>query len=260
MRATREATSAAASPAWRCRFATCLRPLLLSALASWPRRFVSVARAASSCLPSLRSSLAAFPATGPDACCAAATRSPTAPMTSAGTLETLALRDRFVDFAMVRLPYPGTRARCGGGSTKPYHLEINAEDVSRVVGGDMNDLFRRIAHKVTLAVGSWQFFLVSLLVILLWAGSGPFFAFSDTWQLVVNTSTTILTYLLGILILLEANRQARESKIVHGELIESIRGASNALVNIDKMSEEQIDSIEQQLRARARRDTDDQSG
>ena len=128
------------------------------------------------------------------------------------------------------------------------------------MGGDMNDLFRRIAHKVTLSVGSWQFFLVSLVVILLWAGSGPFFAFSDTWQLVVNTSTTILTYLLGILILLEANRQARESKIVHDELIESIRGASNALVNIDKMSEEQIDSIEHQLRARARRHTDDQSG
>jgi len=128
------------------------------------------------------------------------------------------------------------------------------------MGGDMNDLFRRIAHKVTLSVGSWQFFLVSLLVILLWAGSGPFFAFSDTWQLVVNTSTTILTYLLGILILLEANRQARESKIVHDELIESIRGASNALVNIDEMSEEQIDSIEQQLRARARRNTDDQFG
>jgi len=125
---------------------------------------------------------------------------------------------------------------------------------------DMNDLFRRIAHKVTLSVGSWQFFLASVLVILLWAGSGPFFAFSDTWQLVVNTSTTILTYLLGILILLEANRQARESKIVHDELIESIRGASNALVNIDQMSEEQINSIEEQLRARARRDTDGQSG
>jgi len=125
---------------------------------------------------------------------------------------------------------------------------------------DMNDLFRRIAHKVTLSVGSWQFFLVSVLVILLWAGSGPFFAFSDTWQLVVNTSTTILTYLLGILILLEANRQARESKIVHDELIESIRGASNALVNIDQMSEDQINSIEEQLRARARRDTDGQSG
>ena len=125
----------------------------------------------------------------------------------------------------------------------------------------MSELFRRIAHKVTLAVGSWQFFLVSLLVIILWAASGPFFAFSDTWQLLVNTSTTILTYLLGILILLEANRQARESKIVHDELIESIRGARNALVNIDEISEQQIDSIEQQLRARARGPAaDDRSG
>jgi low affinity Fe/Cu permease len=129
-----------------------------------------------------------------------------------------------------------------------------------IIGGDMNDLFRRIAHKVTLAVGSWQFFLVSLLVLTLWAASGPLFAFSDTWQLLVNTSTTILTYLLGILILLEANRQARESKIVHDDLIESIRGASNALVNIDEMTDEEIDSIEQQLRARARRTSDEDSG
>jgi len=124
----------------------------------------------------------------------------------------------------------------------------------------MDEFARHAAHKITLVVGSWQVFLLALLLIAGWALSGPIFGFSDTWQLVINTSTTIVTFLLGILILLEANRQARESKIVHDELIESIRGASNALVNIDKMSEEQIDSIEQQLRARARRDTDDQSG
>jgi low affinity Fe/Cu permease len=79
----------------------------------------------------------------------------------------------------------------------------------------MNRFFRDLAHRVTLAVGSWQFYLVSLVFLTLWAASGPFFKFSDTWQLLINTSTTILTYLLGILILLEANRQAKESKIVH---------------------------------------------
>jgi low affinity Fe/Cu permease len=110
-----------------------------------------------------------------------------------------------------------------------------------------------LAHKVTLGAGSWQFFLASLVLIVAWAASGPLFAFSDTWQLVVNTSTTILTYLLGILILLEANRQARESKIVHDDLLEAIRGTHPQLVNIDEMSEGQIERVEEQLRARARR-------
>jgi low affinity Fe/Cu permease len=116
----------------------------------------------------------------------------------------------------------------------------------------MGEFFRRLAHRVTLAVGSWQFFAISVTLLLVWAASGPAFGFSDAWQLVVNTSTTILTYLLGILILLEANRQARESKVVHDELLESTRGARNALVNIDEMTDKQVDAIERQLRERAR--------
>ena len=117
----------------------------------------------------------------------------------------------------------------------------------------MGEHFRRFAHRVTLAVGSWQFFTVSLAVLLLWAATGPAFGFSDTWQLLVNTSTTILTYLLGILILLEANRQARESKVVHDELIESTRGARNSLVNLDEMSDKEVAEIEKALRDRAGR-------
>jgi hypothetical protein len=128
MRATIDATSAAASPAWRWRLATCLRPFDASAFASWPRRFASVARAASSCLPSFRSSLAAFPVTGPDACWAAATRSPTAPRTSAGTLEPVDLRDPFVDFAIARYSSarPPLCARSGG--RERYHSDINGAD------------------------------------------------------------------------------------------------------------------------------------
>jgi low affinity Fe/Cu permease len=115
----------------------------------------------------------------------------------------------------------------------------------------MNRFFRDLAHRVTLAVGSWQFFLVSLALLTLWAASGPFFQFSDTWQLLINTSTTILTYLLGILILLEANRQARESKVVHDSLVEATRGASNKLVNIDEMTDDEVEELEARLRARA---------
>ena len=111
-----------------------------------------------------------------------------------------------------------------------------------------------MARRVTLAVGSWQFFVVSLALLAVWAGSGPLFEFSDTWQLVINTSTTILTYFLGILILLEANRQAKELKVVHDALIEATRGASDALVNIDEMTDAEVERIEAQLRERAQRE------
>ena len=117
----------------------------------------------------------------------------------------------------------------------------------------MAEFFRDIARRVTLAAGSWQFFLISIVAIALWALSGPLFQFSDTWQLVINTSTTILTFLLGILILLEANRQAKESKVVHDELLEHVKGARSSLVNIDEMSDEQVDRLEADLRARAGR-------
>ncbi len=117
----------------------------------------------------------------------------------------------------------------------------------------MGDYFRHLAHRITLVVGSWQVFLLALLLIATWAASGPFFGFSDTWQLVINTSTTIVTFLLGILILLEANRQAKESKVVHDELIRAVRGARNELIDIDEMTEAEVDRIESDLRRRAAR-------
>jgi low affinity Fe/Cu permease len=117
----------------------------------------------------------------------------------------------------------------------------------------MGEFFRRLSHRVTLAVGSWQFFIMSIGLLLVWAATGPLFAFSDTWQLLVNTSTTILTYMLGILILLEANRQARESKVIHDELLEATRGARDQLVNIDEMTDKEVEAIEKQLRERAKK-------
>ena len=117
----------------------------------------------------------------------------------------------------------------------------------------MGDFFRHAAHRITLIVGSWQVFLLALLLIAVWAASGPFFGFSDTWQLVINTSTTIVTFLLGLLILLEANRQAKESKVVHDELIRAVRGARDQLINIDEMTEAEVDRLEANLRRRASR-------
>ena len=117
----------------------------------------------------------------------------------------------------------------------------------------MGDYFRHLAHRITLVVGSWQVFLLALVLIAAWALSGPLFGFSDTWQLVINTSTTIVTFLLGILILLEANRQAKESKVVHDELIRAVGGARDRLINLDEMTEDEVDRLEADLRRRAER-------
>ena len=117
----------------------------------------------------------------------------------------------------------------------------------------MAEFFRNIARRVTLAAGSWQFFVIAIVGLVLWAISGPIFAFSDTWQLIINTSTTILTFFLGILILLEANRQAKESKVVHDEMLQHLKGARKSLVNIDELSDKEVDRLEADLRARAGR-------
>jgi low affinity Fe/Cu permease len=117
----------------------------------------------------------------------------------------------------------------------------------------MAEFFRGVARQVTLAAGSWQFFVIAIIGIAVWAITGPIFGFSDTWQLVINTSTTILTFVLGVLILLEANRQAKESKVIHDELLDHVKGARRSLINIDEMSDEEVDKLEADLRARASR-------
>ncbi|HEX5040725.1 MAG TPA: low affinity iron permease family protein [Candidatus Limnocylindria bacterium] len=115
----------------------------------------------------------------------------------------------------------------------------------------MSEFFRRVAHLATKASGSWQFFIASLIGVIAWVLLGPAMGYSDTWQLLVNTPTTVLTYLLGILILFEANRQTKESKLVHDELLEAVRRARSSFVHLDELPDEELDRLEEELRARA---------
>jgi low affinity Fe/Cu permease len=90
-------------------------------------------------------------------------------------------------------------------------------------------------------------FSLSLLTILVWAILGPFFHFSDTWQLVINTSTTIVTFLMVFLI---QNMQNRDAKAIHlklDELIRAVKGARNNLVMLENLSEEELDLLEKQF-------------
>jgi low affinity Fe/Cu permease len=126
--------------------------------------------------------------------------------------------------------------------------------------GRVGEFFRRIANIATNATGSWQWFILSLLGVILWASLGPAMGYTDTWQLIINTPTTVLTYLLGILILLEQNRQAKESKLVHDELLRAVTQARTELVKVDELSDEQIDELEGDLRRRAEREAGQPDG
>jgi low affinity Fe/Cu permease len=111
----------------------------------------------------------------------------------------------------------------------------------------MNDIFHRIANKVSNLMGSSWAFIVALLVILAWALTGPIFNYSDTWQLVINTSTTIITFLMVFLI---QNTQNRDAKAIHlklDELVKGVKGARNLLVNVEELSDEQLEELHKEF-------------
>ena len=115
-------------------------------------------------------------------------------------------------------------------------------------GLQVNEVFRRSAHVISRAMGSPPAFLAALLVVVLWGASGPLFSFSDTWQLVINTGTTVVTFLMVFLIQNTQNRDSRALHVKLDELILYTRGADNSLVDIDNLSDEQIDALEAHLR------------
>jgi low affinity Fe/Cu permease len=109
------------------------------------------------------------------------------------------------------------------------------------------DAFRRLACRSAEALGSSWAFVVALLVVVSWMVSGPFFGFSDTWQLVINTGTTIVTFLMVFLI---QNAQNREAKALHlklDELIHGVKGARNELINLEDLTDEQLDQLQREF-------------
>ena len=107
----------------------------------------------------------------------------------------------------------------------------------------MHDLFRKFASKTSTVVGSPWSFIVATLIIITWFIAGPVFGYSDTWQLVINTGTTIVTFLIVFLIQNTQNRDARALHLKLDELVKSIRGARNSMVSIEEVSDEELDKL-----------------
>lgn len=111
----------------------------------------------------------------------------------------------------------------------------------------MKDAFRLFAHKTSEIVGSPIMFLGAVFTIILWAILGPRFHYSDTWQLVINTGTTIVTFLMVFLI---QNTQNRDAKAIHlklDELLKGVKGARTNLVNLENFSEEQLEDLQKEF-------------
>src|SRR5881227_609893 len=111
----------------------------------------------------------------------------------------------------------------------------------------VSDAFRVFARHSAIALGSAWAFAGAVLVILVWILTGPMFHFSDTWQLVINTATTIVTFLMVFLI---QNTQNRDAKAVHlklDEVIRALKDARNELVDLEDLSDEDLKKLEKQF-------------
>jgi low affinity Fe/Cu permease len=113
---------------------------------------------------------------------------------------------------------------------------------------NINENFRKFAQKVSAMAGSPAAFIAAILLIVVWAATGPIFGYSDTWQLVINTGTTILTFLMVFLIQNTQNRDARAIHLKLDELIRGIGQARNSLVDLEDMSDEELDRLQEEFR------------
>src|SRR5437660_11257880 len=127
----------------------------------------------------------------------------------------------------------------------------------------VSDAFRIFARQSSKILGSAWAFTAAILIIVVWALTGPTFHFSDTWQLIINTGTTIVTFLMVFLI---QNTQNRDAKAVHlklDEIIRALKGARNELIDLEKLADEDLSSLEKQferVRKKAEREGNNAGG
>lgn len=112
----------------------------------------------------------------------------------------------------------------------------------------MHEIFRKLAHYASERLGSPWAFIIALGLVLAWALAGPFLGFSTAWQLLINTTTTILTFLVVFLIQNTQNRDTRAIQLKLDELIRAVHSARNKLIDLEELSDAELDQFENEFR------------
>jgi low affinity Fe/Cu permease len=111
----------------------------------------------------------------------------------------------------------------------------------------MSDAFRIFARRSSMVLGSAWAFGIAILIIVIWGLTGPAFHYSNTWQLIINTGTTIVTFLMVFLIQNTQNRDAKAAHLKLDEIIRALKGARNELIDLEKLADEDLTSLEKQF-------------
>lgn len=112
----------------------------------------------------------------------------------------------------------------------------------------MTEWFGRLAHVTARWAGHPSAFLTCIILVLIWGSTGPLFGYSDTWQLIINTSTTIITFLMVFLIQNTQNRDTMALQVKLAELIRAMKGAQNRLATAEDLSEHDLEQLHKQYR------------
>lgn len=107
----------------------------------------------------------------------------------------------------------------------------------------LSEMLERFSQKATQATGTSSAFIIALSVIVVWGLTGPLFKFSDTWQLVINTGTTIVTFLMVFLIQRSQNKDALAIHLKLNEIVAALQGASNRLIDVESLTEKEIQTL-----------------
>jgi low affinity Fe/Cu permease len=120
-------------------------------------------------------------------------------------------------------------------------------DVSQAAPSSMRDRFNHAASGITARLGSPYALVAAVGIIVIWAVSGPFFSFSETWQLIINTGTTIITFLMVFVIQASQNRDSKAIHLKLDEVIRAVEGARNELIAAESSTEEELQAKEQEF-------------
>ena len=115
--------------------------------------------------------------------------------------------------------------------------------MARKKGNGLSYLLERFSRTATEATGTSTAFILALSVVIVWLVTGPLFKFSDTWQLVINTGTTIVTFLMVFLIQRSQNKDALAIHLKLNEIVAALEGASNRLIDVEDLTEEEIKTL-----------------